>query len=229
MYAVAAGGRVLLAGPGEQLEVHVTQPAWLRIHFPDEGAVRAAAWGMDAAAQLRLQCVLHGAWHWERAPRRQELRPAQSTPAQPAPAPPAYVEPGMEGAATGFRGWLRAQAVLRHAGIPEPPPGAGGDAEAELVARHALANHLEVVPASLAARLADWLLGHAAAALSASLRQTLPAGRRKHSGAAGHTIAHITPAAVDDAIRDVGKRLRKTMATQRAAPPTKTQDKQDIE
>ena len=65
---------MLLAGPGEQLEVHVTQPAWLRIHFPDKGAVRAATWGMEAAAQLRLEGVLHGAWHWERAIRRPEPR-----------------------------------------------------------------------------------------------------------------------------------------------------------
>ena len=31
--ALVAGGRLIVAGPGEQMEIHATQPLWARVYF----------------------------------------------------------------------------------------------------------------------------------------------------------------------------------------------------
>ena len=68
--AVVAGGRLLVAGPGEQMEVHATQPLWARVHLPDSSAARAAECGRAPGLQVLLEVVIGGMWLWERPPRR---------------------------------------------------------------------------------------------------------------------------------------------------------------
>ena len=36
--ALVAGGRLVVAGPGEQMEIHATQPLWARIYLPESSA-----------------------------------------------------------------------------------------------------------------------------------------------------------------------------------------------
>ena len=65
--AIVAGGRLLIAGPGEQLEIHATQPLWARIHLPEASA--AAEYGCAPGVQVLLEGATGGAWMWERPPR----------------------------------------------------------------------------------------------------------------------------------------------------------------
>ena len=37
--ALVVGGRLLVAGPGEQMEIHATQPLWARIYLPESSEV----------------------------------------------------------------------------------------------------------------------------------------------------------------------------------------------
>ena len=71
--AMSTGGRILVMGPGEQLEIHVTRPAWTRVHLPEASAVRAAAWGCDLGMRLRVEGAVNEVWLWQRPVRQSPL------------------------------------------------------------------------------------------------------------------------------------------------------------
>ena len=139
--ALVAGGRLVVAGPGEQMEIHATQPLWARVYLPEASAVRAAECGCAPGLQARMQGVVAGVWLWER-PLRQPCGP----PPQPARAPSAapsevrVVDPRLEGAERGFRARLNAQAWRAELARPEGAAMARGDMAA-VVTRHVLASY----------------------------------------------------------------------------------------
>ena len=53
--ALAAGGRLVVAGPGEQMEIHATQPLWARVYLHESSAVRAAECGCAPGLQVGLE------------------------------------------------------------------------------------------------------------------------------------------------------------------------------
>ena len=109
--AIVAGGRLLIAGPGEQLEIHATQLLWARIHLPEASAVRVAEYGCAPGVQVLLEGATGGAWMWERPPRCPRGA-VTAAPVVPHAAPPAArpLDPRLEGADLGLRAWLSAQA-----------------------------------------------------------------------------------------------------------------------
>ena len=63
--AVAAGGRITVAGPGETCTVTILRPAWVRIGVPEATAIRAAAGGYASAAGICVQSVVGGCFATE--------------------------------------------------------------------------------------------------------------------------------------------------------------------
>ena len=59
---VAAGGRIVMRGPGEVVELTLTRPAWVLLHNPATAAVRAAQHGSMAEVSVRMAGCLDGAW-----------------------------------------------------------------------------------------------------------------------------------------------------------------------
>lgn len=81
--AVAAGGRVVISGPGGVSEVVMTRPGWLRVATPADAGARLAAVGHASEAMLSLEGVTAGPW----LPGRRLPPPSPVPGAAPAAAP----------------------------------------------------------------------------------------------------------------------------------------------
>ena len=66
--ALVVGGRLVVAGPGEQMEIHATQPLWARIYLPESSAVRAAECGCAPGLHVLMEGLVGGMWLRERPP-----------------------------------------------------------------------------------------------------------------------------------------------------------------
>jgi hypothetical protein len=63
--AVAAGGRITLAGPGEVCAVTLLRAAWIRVGIPETALIRAAAAGYASSANICVQSVVGGCFGTE--------------------------------------------------------------------------------------------------------------------------------------------------------------------
>ena len=118
-FAVAAGGRIRIAGPGEDCSVILTQPAWVSIHTPVDAGRQAAASGYVPQAAVSIDLAHEGVWLCLAQP-----SPLPMPPGQPAQGPPPAATAADTGPATG--GWLPLSEWLgRGLSALTPPVGSG--------------------------------------------------------------------------------------------------------
>ena len=152
---------MIASGPGERMDILATQPLWLRVHLPGDGAIRAAAWGHSAELGLRLESAVGELWVWERPQR--VPRPPQRPP--PVAAPTSVAAPAAR--TGGLKEWMEVQAHNRFEARPLPRHGLAnqrGDPEAMAVAGHVLELFLDAAPHSMVRSFADWRFRHIALA-----------------------------------------------------------------
>ncbi len=99
--AVAAGGRLTLAGPGEVCAITFLRGSWVRVCIPEETLIRAAAAGLASSANLCVQSIVGGCFATE----------------------PQAADHGHSGAGPGSR--MQGQGRRQHAGGGAGVPGAG--------------------------------------------------------------------------------------------------------
>ena len=182
--AVAAGGRLILAGPGEVCAITLLRAAWVRVCIPEETLVRAAAAGLAPSADLCVQSIVGGCFATEpqatgNAPggagpsnrtqgqgRRQQAGGAAAAPA--GAARPGAGRAQAPAARPGLDGWIAEGLRLVEARSQQAPASrsGGGMAEATRAATEILRQLRPGLTRFWVNTLAGWLEEHVRATLA---------------------------------------------------------------
>ena len=168
LVAVAAGGLVRIGGPGENVEVRILRPAWVRVLQPPAASVRAGEAGVNSALTIRVEQAVE-LWELRARTRPRAPRAARAdggTPTVPRGTAQSRANAsGQAGGASGprrppalqgLRGWLTQR--LQDTSPMEPPdPAVRAGVEA------VLGDMAEVIPPGALDSCAAWAVQHASA------------------------------------------------------------------